>query len=365
MDRILVVDDDVLILQALTRILENEGYDVVSHSEPELAAREEGLSVILTDYMMPGMNGVELLGALAARNPKAVRMLLTAAADFKVASKAVNDAQVYRLLGKPWSLGELTQSVRQAVEHFHLVEANERLTFEVAAKNAELTAMNMHLEHLVVERTTGLLDGLISALDSRDAETQWHSRRVSLYTRRLAEELGVRGRELDVIEQGALLHDIGKIGVRDSVLLKPGPLSPEEWAEMRMHPEYGYRLLARMPYLHEASLIVLQHQERWDGKGYPDGLRGESIVLGARAFAVADTFDAITSDRPYRKGRPLKVAREEIARCAGTQLDPKACAAFARIPEADWERIRARVEAMELEEAGRSGLLRSAAQGGS
>jgi HD-GYP domain-containing protein (c-di-GMP phosphodiesterase class II) len=119
---------------------------------------------------------------------------------------------------------------------------------------------------------------------------------------------------------------------------------------MRKHPEFGFRMLAKMPYLHEAALIVLQHQERWDGKGYPQCLGGEDIVIGARIFCIADTLDAITSDRPYRKGRPPQVARDEIKRCAGTQFDPKLAEAFLRIPESEWGRIRAQVEAMEEEE---------------
>ncbi|MBZ4401388.1 HD domain-containing protein [Myxococcus sp. MISCRS1] len=350
MDRILVVDDDVLILAALSRILQTEGYDVVTHSDPALAAREVGFCVVLTDFMMPYLNGIELLGALREKNPRAVRLMLTAAADFRVASEAVNRGEVFRLLGKPWSLSELTSSVRQAVEHYRLVEANERLTREVAEKNAELVAINQDLERRVVERTTGLLDGLISALDYRDTETQWHSRRVALYSRRLAEEVGLVGAALDVVEQGALLHDIGKIGVRDSILLKPGPLTPDEWVEMRKHPEFGYRMMAKMPYLHEAALIVLQHQERWDGKGYPQGLSREDISIGARIFCIADTVDAITSDRPYRKGRPMSVARDEIRRCAGTQFDPNLADAFLRIPETEWQRIRHQVEQLEEEE---------------
>ncbi len=353
MDRILVVDDDVLILAALSRILQAEGYEVITYSDPALAAREVGFKVVLTDFMMPYLNGIELLGALREKNPKAVRLMLTAAADFRTASEAVNRGEVFRLLGKPWALSELTSSVRQAFEHYRLVEANERLTREVAEKNAELVSINRDLERRVVERTTGLLDGLISALDYRDTETQWHSRRVSLYARRLAEEIGLTGGALDVVEQGALLHDIGKIGVRDSILLKPGPLTPDEWVEMRKHPEYGYRMLMKMPYLHEAALIVLQHQERWDGKGYPQGLAGEDIVLGARIFCLVDTVDAITSDRPYRKGRPMSVAREEIRRCAGTQFDPGLAEAFLRLPDTEWQRIRQQVENMEHEEAQR------------
>lgn len=353
MDRILVVDDDPLILAALSRILQSEGYQVVGHTDPALAAREEGFQVVLTDFMMPYLNGVELLSLLREKNPRAVRLMLTAVSDFRTASDAVNRGQVFRLLGKPWSIGDLTSSVRQAFEHYRLVEQNERLTREVAQKNAELVSINKDLERRVVERTNGLLEGMISALDYRDTETQWHSRRVALYSRRIAEEIGVKGEALEVVEQGALLHDIGKIGVRDSILLKPGPLTPEEWVEMRKHPEYGYRMLAKMPYLHEASLIVLHHQERWDGKGYPQQLKGEEIVLGARIFAVADTVDAITSDRPYRKGRPLQVAKDEVKRCAGTQFDPALAEAFLRIPDTEWTRIRALVEAMEAEENAR------------
>ncbi|MBN1210325.1 MAG: HD domain-containing protein [Myxococcaceae bacterium] len=357
MDRILVVDDDVRILAALSRILQTEGYEVITHSDPVQAAREEGFQVVLTDFMMPYLNGIDLLAALREKNPRAVRLMLTAAADFRTASEAVNRGEVYRLLGKPWSLADLTSSVRQAFEHYRLVEANERLTREVAEKNAELIAINQELERRVLERTAGLLDGLISALDYRDTETQWHSRRVSLYARRLAEEIGLVGSALDVVEQGALLHDIGKIGVKDSILLKPGPLTPDEWVEMRKHPEFGFRMLAKMPYLHEASLIVLQHQERWDGKGYPANLSGEAIVIGARIFALVDTLDAITSDRPYRKGRSLQVAREEIQRCAGTQFDPGLAAAFLRIPDSEWLRIQSQVKSMETNELERFGHL--------
>lgn len=355
MDRILLVDDDPLILQALSRILKAEGYDVIAHTDPVSASAERDFVVVITDFMMPRMNGIELLGVLRAANPQAVRILLTAAADFKVASDAVNRGEIYRLLGKPWTLAELSACVKQAVAHYHLLNENKRLATELAEKNAILTELNRNLEGLVTERTNGLLDGMISALDYRDTETQWHSRRVSLYSRRIAEAYGVTGPLLDVIQQGALLHDIGKIGVRDSILLKPGKLTPEEWVEMRMHPDFGFRMLSKMPYLHEASLIVYQHQERWDGKGYPQNLAGEDIVIGARVFSVADTMDAICSDRPYRKGRSLEVAKEEIKRCGGTQFDPKVVEAYLSIPDSEWDRIKHEVEEQERTEVARFG----------
>lgn len=349
-ERILLVDDDPLILQALTRILQSEGYQVIPHQDPVAASNERDFSVVITDFMMPSMNGIELLAALRESNPHAVRLLLTAAADFKIATEAVNRGEVYRLLGKPWTMAELTNSVKQAVEHYKLMDTNVRLTREINEKNAELTSINKNLEAMVVERTTGLLDGLVRALDSRDTETQWHSRRVAMFSRRIAEEIGLTGRALEDIEQGAILHDIGKIGVRDSILHKPGPLTPDEWVEMKLHPEIGFRMLSRMPYLKDAAEIVYQHQERFDGKGYPRGLGGKDIVLGARIFVIADTLDAITSDRPYRKGRPLQVAKDEIKRCSGTQFDPELVESFLRIPDEAWQKIRGDVEALEKDE---------------
>ena len=355
MDRILLVDDDVLILQALSRILESEGYEVVAYDNPLEAINEKDYVAVITDFMMPGMNGIELLSAIRKSNPQAVRVLLTAAGDFKIASEAVNRGEVYRLLGKPWAIPDLTSCVRQAIEHYHLVEENARLSKELAGKNEELTRINRNLEGIVVERTNGLLEGMISALDYRDTETQWHSRRVSLYSRRIAQQIGLAGNDLDVVEQGALLHDIGKIGVRDSILLKPGPLTPDEWAEMRLHPEFGYRMLARMPYLYDASLVVLQHQERYDGHGYPQGLKAKQIVVGARVFAIADTMDAITSDRPYRKGRAQSIANEEIKRCRGSQFDPEIVDAYLQIPDTDWVEIRRTVEGLEADQVKRWG----------
>jgi response regulator RpfG family c-di-GMP phosphodiesterase len=355
MNRILVVDDDALILQALSRILQAEGYEVICHLDPLKALQERDFTVVISDFMMPQMNGVELLAQLRKNVPAAIRVLLTAAGDFKVASDAINRGEVYRILSKPWSIADLSSCVKQAVEHFRLVEENAALSREISAKNQELTLINKNLESLVIERTNGLLEGLISALDYRDTETQWHSRRVSLYSRRIGEELGLSNEQLSIVEQGALLHDIGKIGVRDSILHKPGPLTPQEWVEMRLHPEIGYRMLTKMPYLHQAALVVLQHQERFDGHGYPNGIAGREIVLGARIFAVSDAVDAINSDRPYRKGRPLAVAREEIKRCKGSQFDPMVVDAFLQIPDEEWTNIRLLVENQEAEEVKQSG----------
>ena len=197
----------------------------------------------------------------------------------------------------------------------------------------------------------GTLRALVAALDSRDHETEGHSQRVVAYARLIAAELGVAGADLATLEQGALLHDIGKIGIPDGILCKPGPLTNAEWLTMRQHPEIGASMLNGIPFLQPALPVVRHHHERWDGRGYPQGLRGETIPLAARIFAVADSFDAMTSDRPYRRGRPRAEARAELQRGAGTQFDPAVLAAFLRIPDERLAAIQAMGHTAPLAEA--------------
>lgn len=346
-ERVLIVDDDELILKALARILESVGYEPRCYLDPMTALaniERDRPVVVISDFMMPGLDGISFLKQVRERAPGAVRILCTAAEDFRVALQAVNAGEVFRIISKPWHQQELVATINQAAEAARLRSENEWLTNEVQRQNGQLREMNQKLEEMVRQRTQALLEGLIAALDYRDAETQWHSRRVSLYARRLAVALGLGEPDLTVIEHGALLHDIGKIGVRDRVLLKEGPLDSAEWGEMKRHPELGWALLQRVDYLRPASQIVLQHQEKWDGSGYPGGLRGDQIVIGARIFHVVDTLDAMTSDRPYRKARPFTEARAEIERCAGTQFDPKIADGFLKVNADEWERIRLDVE---------------------
>lgn len=352
--RFLVVDDDESITDALSKVITSMGFEATLYSDPRQAAEATGFDVVVTDFMMPHMSGVELLHQLKGKNPDAVRVLITAANDFKVAMKAVNEAEVFKLLSKPWTLTELRAAIQQAVDYFRLLRDNKRLTTQLAERNEDLKKLNETLEAQIIERTNGLLEGMIRALDYRDTETQWHSWRVARFTKRIAEELGIDGEELVQIEQGALLHDIGKIGVRDQILLKPGPLTPEEWVEMKKHPELGYRMLQNIPYLRSAAQIVYQHQEKWNGQGYPQGLKGEAITIGARLFCIADTMDAICSDRPYRKGSSLEWAIAEIARLAGSQFDPGAVETFLKIPSSEWVRIRKELEGVEVDEKRRT-----------
>ncbi len=215
--------------------------------------------------------------------------------------------------------------------------------FRSIADSAALAVNNAQLVADLQNSYDLTLDALSAALDLRDRETEGHSRRVVEYTARLAEQIGLDKERIKSIRRGALIHDIGKIGVPDAVLHKPGSLNEEERRIINLHPQAGYDMLADIPYLREEIQIVICHQEKWDGTGYPFGLKGEEISLGARLFSIADTFDALTSDRPYRQGRPFEAARDIIEEESGKQFDPQAVAAFLAIPGDEWMQIRARV----------------------
>src|SRR5450432_220477 len=346
--RVLYVDDEPGLCRAFARIfLSDASLRVSTVGTPEEAIEllgRERFDVIVSDLRMPGMSGLELLAAARKRQPETRRLLVSGYADFESALDAINEVGIDRLLTKPWQNEEVRGAVEAAAKLARLQRENARVTEELRRRTLELEVINQSLDALVEERTSNLLDGLVSALDLRDSETQWHSRRVGRYARRLARELGIDGRELDDIERGATLHDIGKIGVRDAVLLKPGPLDDKEWAEMRRHPALGYDILKGIGFLERARLIPLHHQERFDGTGYPQGLAREQICVGARVFAVVDTYDAITSDRPYRKCRTYEVARQEIEKFSGTQFDPVVVATWLRISQAEWDAIREELE---------------------
>jgi response regulator RpfG family c-di-GMP phosphodiesterase len=342
--RVLYVDDEPSLCRAFARMFGSDQQVSVATTTSAVEAatmiEQQPFDVIVSDLRMPSMDGIELLTAAREKRPDARRLLVSGFADLDTALNAINRVGVDRLLTKPWNTFELMGAVRSAAEHAVLLRENSRMTEALRKKAEELFSLNQQLDLLVEERTGNLLNGLVSALDLRDSETQWHSRRVGRYARRLAEDVGVAGRELEDIERGAMLHDIGKIGVRDAVLLKPGPLSDEEWVEMRRHPALGYEILNGIAFLDRARLVPLHHQERFDGTGYPTGLKGEEICIGARIFAVVDTYDAITSNRPYRKARTYDVARTEIEAWAGRQFDPKIVQAWLDIPSTEWFRIR-------------------------
>lgn len=226
-----------------------------------------------------------------------------------------------------------------ALQAFLIVAAIRTRAHE--EQRSELTDRLVEKSVQVERSYDATLVALTHALDARDKETEGHSRRVVEYTRLVAVQLGITGADLKLLCHGALLHDIGKIGVPDAILHKPEKLTEAEWQIMRRHPEIGAAMVDEVEYLAEARRIILHHHERWDGRGYPLGLRGAQITLGARAFAVADAVDAITQDRPYRRGRSFDEAREELIVHRSSQFDPDAVDAFLALSEDDLFRIAA------------------------
>jgi response regulator RpfG family c-di-GMP phosphodiesterase len=342
MDRLLFVDDEPFVLRALKRTFEMDGFEVITATRPadavEMLKRGDEFVVIGSDYRMPEMDGAEFLQRARDLCPDTARLLISAVEEFHAAVDSINRAAIYRFVPKPWDRDELRGIVRAAVDEYHRRRLGEQMATVLEGKTKALESLTHTLEERVVERTYDLLEALVAALDQRGAE-KVHSRKVTAWSLRLGHQLGLDRVELAVVEQGAIIHDIGKIGIPDSVLRKNGDLTAEEWAQLKRHPELGYRMLAAVPSLERARRIVLQHHERWDGSGYPLGLKGEEIDRGARLLHLAEAYDSITEDRSWRKGRSAHDAREEIVRCSGTQFDPAVVQAFCRVALAEWEAI--------------------------
>jgi response regulator RpfG family c-di-GMP phosphodiesterase len=353
--RLLYLDDDPMLCRAFARTASSKTLKVTTCTDPNEATsllETESFHIVAVDYRMPQMSGVEFLETNLKRLKDTYKIMVTAMCDFETVHEAINRAGVQRYVTKPWQFDELNNVLNEAVRHAMLVVENKELQRQLKHQNSELAAINIGLNRLARERTLDVLNALVAALDHRDTETQWHSRRVALYARMIASELKIEGDELQSIEIGSMLHDVGKIGISDTILLKPGKLTDEEWVEMKKHPELGYELLAGIDFLDDARKIVLNHHERWDGSGYPHQLKEKEICIGARIFALCDTLDAITSDRPYRKRQSFEVARDEIIRHAGTQFDPKIVEAFVAIDDARWRQVIAFGHSQESKSAG-------------
>jgi putative nucleotidyltransferase with HDIG domain len=343
--RVLYVDDEPLTLRAVQRTLRDTNFtvDVANSAEQGLRMLEENsYALVAADYRMPGLDGIQFFERVRRTWPETIRVLVTGQGDFELALKAINRAGLFRFLTKPWDPSDLRNTFERACMQYRIVRDNHELTCLLEKKNTELIRVNERLDGEVQRRTSDLLVSLLNALDLRDTETQWHSRRVALYSRRLAIELGLDQKEVLDVERGALLHDLGKIGVSDTILLKPGKLTEAEWEEMRKHTVYGYNMLRNIDFLGNARLLVRNHHERHDGTGYPDRLTGPDIYIGARIFAVIDTYDAMTSDRPYRKALPPSVAHEEILKHRCAQFDPDCVDAFLSIPQEEIDELQQR-----------------------
>ena len=343
--RILVVDDENHVRSMIGATLERRGYDVQLSSSGRHALEileHNTFDLVLTDIVMQDGNGIFLLDRIRGKLPNVPVVMVSAIHDISVAIDSMRRG-AYDYLLKPFEREHLVATVDRALEYRQALQEShnyqQNLEQVVRARTEMLRQAMEDLEHSY----DITLEALGDALDLKDSETEGHSKRVTAYTIALARAMGISPAEIKVIARGAFLHDIGKMAIPDDILRKPAALTSDEQKVMREHCTRGFNILRKIPFLSEAAEIVFSHQEHYDGSGYPTGLRGGEIPIGARIFAVADTLDAITSDRPYRKASSFDAARQEILRCSGTQFDPSVVEVFLKIPNELWHELRSEI----------------------
>lgn len=349
--KVLVVDDEPTVRMFFREALRSISARVAEAADAACALESiecGDFDIIVCDVCMPGASGLDLLSMAQQSRWDVGFILVTGEIQVETVINALRMEAADFLL-KPLTVEEVTRSVTRAFERLVAVRQvrayQGSLETSIQRRTHELEVALSELE----SNYQMTLEALVAALDSREHETFSHSLRVRSYTRYLARRAGYPPALLPSLEQAALLHDIGKIAVADAILLKPAKLTAEEWTEMRKHSTAGDEILKRVPFLRPASAIVRHHHERFDGTGYPDALKGPEIPLGARLFTVADTLDAMTTDRAYRKGPGWEAARAEIERFSGRQFDPHIVDLFLKIPSATWMQVR--------EEAGEDSVL--------
>jgi len=357
--QVLLISADPAQAGAIGKILRNRKLPLLSYSSPEHAieslisdsTNNPHINMVLLDtgpdakHLFPWLREVteNLLTPLVLLwNSDRVQIPIVLVTDFHHVPQAVKAVQMgaYDYVLRPFSADQLLATVRRTLQYRRLQTQNDLFRHHLEQLITARTEMLQHSMRQLENSYDVTLEALGNALDLKDAETEGHSKRVTAYTLALGRAVGLPEPQLRIVGRGAFLHDIGKMAIPDAILRKPAKLTPEERALMCTHTELGYQMIRKIPYLQEAAEIVYSHQEHFDGSGYPRGLRGEEIHIGARIFAIADTFDAITSNRPYRKANTMEAARKEILRCAGTQFDPSIVDVFVATPDSIWLDLR-------------------------
>jgi putative nucleotidyltransferase with HDIG domain len=343
-ETVLIVDDEEPICEILSSLLEVRGHPCLTAPSavaalPMIAQEPQRFGLVLSDIIMPEMNGLAFLERLRELYPDLPVIMLSAVQDVRVAMDAIRKG-AYDYLVKPFDRDQLYFVVGRALERRRLIEDNRRYQQHLEAAVADRTRRLQEALAQLERSYDFTLEALGSALDLKDSGTEGHSRRVTTYSVAIAQAMLLGQEAIKTVARGAYLHDVGKIGIPDSILNKAGPLNEQERTLMRTHCQRGYDILRRITFLQEAAEIVLSHQEYYDGSGYPRGLKGEAIHLGARIFAVADALDAMISDRPYRAALPLAHALKEIRDMSGTQFDPLVVKAALSLPQELWGQFK-------------------------
>ena len=335
---LLIVDDEPNVISSLNRQLRHDGYTIYAANSGSAGLeqlKKNDIGVVLSDQMMPEMDGVAFLEAVKQQRPDTVRMLLTGQASLKNAMAAINRSQIFGYLTKPWSPEVLKGTIASAFEHYNLTVENKRLQQLTEEQNQQLSLGNENLEDLVRKRTSQLEEAvregvvmLAMAAEAKDDDTGEHVHRIQKFTTEICAGLGISSEESEQISFFSIMHDVGKIHIPDSILQKPGPLTAEEWKVMQTHCIAGEKILGEKPFYQTAREIARSHHERWDGNGYPHGLKGETIPLAARIVTVADVFDALTNERPYKPAWSVEAALAEMKTLPAKVFDPGILSVF-------------------------------------
>jgi len=322
--KILLVDDEEDNLDLLNRTL-RQNFEVFKTTSPIEALNilaEIPMDIIISDHKMPEMDGVEFLKKSYEMNPICVRLLVTAYSDPRVLIDAINHAKIYRYIKKPWTPEELLVVVDAAVAHYKVMQENDKLIYDLK------------------DLFSGTVNAIMEALDAKDSFTLGRSRRVTFLGIKMVEYLNLSREEMGKLELAGLLHDIGMIGVPEAILLKTGDFSQEDYEHIKKHVSHGVKILEDIKQLKDVVEIIKHHHERFDGKGYPSGLKGEEIPMNSRIIAVADAYDSIISNRSYREGVPHEDAMKIIESQSGKQFDPVIVEAFKHVIPDAIEEIR-------------------------
>ena len=344
---ILIVDEDVNVVETIRTVFPTSRFECVTATKAGVALeylKQFRFSVVVCSADLPDFDGIELLRRGRSRYPQTAFIMLTERTDSRQALEAMK-LGAHACVPKPFGPSELLACVEQIIEtqRSKVVEAISRALVE---QTLHQRAEQLHQVLKQVGEVQGpTMELLVTALDTRFQEVNLHSLQGRRFSLLLAERCGSSARLMKQLSFGALLHDIGKIAIPDSILQKPSQLSPQEFRIVQHHSMFGYQVLSRIPHLEHAAALALSHHEKMDGTGYPYGLRGQAIPLEARIFAVADTLEVITTGRPYRATRTMTEARAEIHRCSGTQFDPDVVDVFEKIPDEEWAAARQEVAA--------------------
>lgn len=350
---LLVVDDDPEILSLLTVTSADYGYSLCSAcsiAEARAALARHTFNIVLSDHNLPDGNGVDFLAELSGHSTHAIPILMTGLLDVNVAIEAINRGKVHKFVTKPLDLKLLMHTIRRALDHHVNQKERRQLTLEMLAQNEHLrreanlserdlrdATKKIRQGEVTVEKQQTHIDSLnaevhrvylqtvtslSAAIEAKDKYTRGHSERVYYYCLLMADALGLRESSRSDLHFASVLHDVGKIGIPDSILSKPGPLTPDEYSVILTHPILTNEILQHLPFLANVRRIISEHHERFDGRGYPHGIKGEEISVEGRMLSIADAYDAMRSDRPYRAALPREVAIRELTRGSGSQFCP-------------------------------------------